>query len=478
MKNSWQRLDPGHPQFALKQVLTRIGVERDAVADWSPAPASLQRERILREVLRPAPTTDAWRALAEGDGCKLGAALDGLTLLAAADPAEEASMIALLLREALEEKDKTAALVTRDRALARRVTAELGRWNIAIDDSAGHPLSQTAPGAFLCLLAEAADSRFAPVALLALLKHPLTTMSDDASVFRAHARALDMALRGPRPDSGLAGIAATIQNADDNLKTWFAQVRDALAPLADALAHSEIAIADALAAHMAAAENLADASALWHGAAGDAANRFVADLQQAAVELPAIEPGSYAPLFRALTDEIAVRPAFGRHPRLAILGPLEARLQHFDLVVLGGLNEGSWPAAAAADPWFSRPMRRTLGLEQPERAIGLSAHDFAALAAGPRVVLTRALKSEGSPTMASRWLQRLTQLAGGLGIAERLTPTTHYDRIVAALSDPGETQAAPPPAPRPPVAARPRSCPSPRSKPGCAILMRSMPSEY
>ena len=456
-EDSWQRLDPGHPQFALKQVLTRIGVERDEVADWSPAPVSPQRERFLREVLRPAPTTDAWRALAEGDGGQLGTALNGLTLLAAADPAEEASIIALLLREALEEKDKTAALVTRDRALARRVTAELGRWNIAIDDSAGHPLSQTAPGAFLCLLAEAADSGFAPVALLALLKHPLTTMGDDAGVFRARARELDIALRGPRPDSGLAGIAAAIQNADDNLKTWFARVSHALAPLADALAKAEIAIADALGAHMAAAEKLADAAALWHGAAGDAANRFVADLQQAATaELPAIEAGSYAPLFRALTDEIAVRPTFGRHPRLAILGPLEARLQHFDLVVLGGLNEGSWPASAADDPWFSRPMRRTLGLEQPERAIGLSAHDFAALAAGPRVVLTRALKSEGSPTVASRWVQRLTQLAGGLGIAERLEPATQYDRIATALSDPGKTQPAPPPAPRPPIVARPR----------------------
>jgi ATP-dependent helicase/nuclease subunit B len=189
----------------LKQLLERIGVKREDVPDWVEAAGTPQRERILREVLRPAPTTDAWRALAEGNIGELTAGLNGLSLVKAADPAEEASVIALLLREALETPSHTAALVTRDRALARRVTAELGRWDIAIDDSAGRPLAQTEVGAFLCLIAEAADSGFAPVPLLALLKHPLATMGEDAAVFRGRARELDLKLRGPRPNSGLDG---------------------------------------------------------------------------------------------------------------------------------------------------------------------------------------------------------------------------------------------------------------------------------
>ncbi|MGC9954670.1 MAG: double-strand break repair protein AddB [Rhizomicrobium sp.] len=459
-EDSWQRLDPGHPQFTLKQLLERIGVEREDVADWVPSVGLPQRERILREVLRPAPTTDAWRALADSDGCELAAGLDGLTLLEAADPAEEASVIALLLREALETPAHTAALVTRDRALARRVTAELGRWDIAIDDSAGRPLAQTEVGAFLCLIAETVDSGFAPVPLLALLKHPLSTMSEDAAVFRARARELDLVLRGPRPDSGLAGIAAAIAHACDEagepLKTWFAQVAQTLAPFADALARPEVAIRDALAAHITAAERLAPNQNLWRGSAGTVAHQFVQEFSEAAADLPPIETRSYAVLFRALTEEPSVRPPFGRHPRLAILGPLEARLQHFDLIVLGGLNEGSWPASTADDPWFSRPMRHTLGLEQPERAIGLSAHDFATLAAGPRVVLTRALKAEGAPTVASRWLQRLVQLTRGLKIEAALASRTPYRLIAAALSDPGAPERIKPPAPRPPVSARPR----------------------
>lgn len=452
-EDSWQRLDPGHPQYGLKELLARIGIERADIADWS-APMAAARAHLLRETLRPAPTTDAWRALAERGGDDLAEGLEGLSLIEAADPAEEAAAIALLLREALEAQGKTAALVTRDRSLARRVAAELGRWQIAIDDSAGRPLSQTPPGAFLCLLADAADKEFAPVPLLALLKHPLCAMEEGAAAFRAKARELDLALRGPRPDPGLAGIAAALQG-HPSLSAWFARVSEVLVPLERALSRPEISLADALDAHLAAAARLSPADALWQGPAGEAARGFVEDLRRAAEPID-VEAAAYAPLLRTLMDEVAVRPPYGRHPRLAILGPLEARLQSYDLVVLGGLNEGCWPASAADDPWFSRPMRRTLGLEQPERAIGLSAHDFAALAASPRAVLTRALKAEGAPTVASRWLQRLKQLTAGLGLDERLKPKRDYLAIAGAMRDAGTAEPAAPPYPKPPVAARPR----------------------
>ena len=448
--DGWERVEAGHPQFALKQLLERIGVRRDQVGDWTETNAAPERERLLREVLRPAPTTDAWRALAESVHPPK---VEGLSLLEAADPAEEATAIALMLREALETPERRAALVTRDRGLARRVTAEMGRWNIAIDDSAGRPLSRTPVGSFLCLLAEVADERFAPVPLLALLKHPLARMGD-AAAFRANARALDKQLRGPRPDSGLKGIAAAIQNAPRELQSWFAKVAAILMPLEAALAKPEAALVDILKVHVDAAEALTDN--LWSGPDGLAANRLIRDLSDAAADLPDVEARSYAPMIRDFMDEVPVRPSYGRHPRLAILGPLEARLQSFDLVILGGLNEGSWPASAADDPWFSRPMRATLGLEPPERAIGLSAHDFASLAAQPRVVLTRAVKSDGTPMVASRWVQRLEQLTKGLGIEAALAPPPHIRKIAVALADSGKPTPVEAPYPCPDVAARPR----------------------
>jgi ATP-dependent helicase/nuclease subunit B len=503
---SWDSLDPGHPQYGMKQLLMRIAVAREDVADWD-GTANNARELVLREALRPAPTTDAWRALAESGNGAVAKGLEGLSLIHASDPAEEALVIALALREALETPNRTAALVTPDRSLARRVAGELRRWDIDVDDSAGRPLAHTPPGTFLCLLAEAADSGFAPVPLLALLKHPLATMGEDVAAFRSHARALDIALRGPRPDRGLEGIARAIRNSplswpanaghpvgdsslrngaspsaledtspgwpafaghdkksssdSSALQNWFEKLCSVLRPLADALAGPDSAIADILAAHVKAAEALAtDAKGgtqLWRGEAGDVASQLVGSLCDAASDLPVIEAGSYASLFRTFAMEAAVRPSFGRHPRLAILGPLEARLQSFDLIVLGGLNEGTWPRAGAADPWFSRPMRERLGLEQPERAIGLSAHDFATLAAGSEVILTRSLKSEGTPSVASRWVQRLTQLTNGLGLGDALRPAEDYIALAQSLGDAGEPLRMPIPAPTPPAEARPRS---------------------
>jgi ATP-dependent helicase/nuclease subunit B len=466
---SWRELDAGHPQFGLKQLLERIDVARAQVKDWNDAREG-GRERALREVLRPAPTTDAWRALVErGEADEIARGLDGLALIEAADPAEEALVVALILREALEEKGKTAALVTLDRTLARRVGGELARWSVEVDDSAGRPLSHTPPGTFLALLVEAADAAFAPVPLLAFLKHPLCTFGQDRVAFLYQARVLDRQLRGPRPDAGLDGIRIALERRRQDaaeaaqahlseLQYWFAELADALRPLEGVLSGKSVDLAEALETHLAVADKFAG-DALWTGEAGEAAAQFVDELRSAAQALAPIEAGGYAALFRALAENKSVRRVREGHPRIAILGPLEARLQNFDTLVLGGLNEGTWPRHAGADPWFSRPMRRAIGLEQPERSIGQAAHDVSMLAAGKRVLLTRALKSEGVPTVASRWLQRLQQLTSGLNLKTALAPTTDYVAIARSLLDAGEVQRMKRPAPTPPVEARPRELP-------------------
>ena len=421
-EESWNGLDPGHPQFGFKQLLRRIDVSRADVADFDCSPRAKQRETVLREILRPAPTTDAWRAIAERGSVEIAEGLNGLSLIEAAHPAEEAASIALILREALETHGRRAALVTPDRNLARRVAAEMGRWSIAIDDSAGRPLANTPPGTFLCLLAEAAVAEFAPVPLLALLKHPLSAGGQAPAHFRRRVRLLDrFCLRGPRPDPGLDGIrgtiAAALREAHERdrrydieriaeLAYWFQALSAILQPVVDSLATQHAKLAEVLDAHVSVAEGLAatdgegDDSRLWRGESGEAAAQFVADLAQAVGDLPEIERSSYPILFRALAEERAVRPPYGRHPRLTILGPLEARLQSFDVVVLGGLNEGTWPSSAAADPWLSRPMRAQLGLESPERRAQAAAHVCGA--PGPPYAGTEGRRlSDSCLTMAS-----------------------------------------------------------------------------
>ena len=469
-EGSWNALDPGHPQFGLRQLLKTIGADREDVKDWIRVETNPSREILFSETMRPAPTTDAWRDLAEQGGGEIKKGLRGLALVEAGDPAQEGLAVALALREALETEGRTAALVTPDRNLARRVAAEMARWNIAIDDSAGRPLAHTAAGTFLCLLAEAASARFAPVPLLALLKHPFARRGQDGAAFRARARELDRwCLRGPRPDPGLAGITRAIAKAGEErapsaglerLAVWWDEIAKILAPLEQVFAQPEALLQCLLEAQLDAAEALAcdegGACLLWAAEDGEAAFALTAELKLAAESLDAIETGTWSALFRSLAMKVPVRAQRGQHSRLAILGPLEARLQRFDLLILGGLNEGAWPQAAPSDPWFSRPMRASLGLEQPERGIGLSAHDFAMLASGPCVLLTRALKAEGAPTIASRWLQRLEQLTRGLQLREALAPKLDYARLAARLVDVQQASRLPRPAPTPPLEARPK----------------------
>jgi len=243
------------------------------------------------------------------------------------------------------------------------------------------------------------------------------------------------------------------------------RLADLAQPFADLLAQAPTPLGTLLAAHVAFAERLADdgqsdgARRLWHGEAGDAAAGFVADLKAAADGVPPLDGRDYGELLHTLMAPVAVRPAYGRHPRLAIWGPLEARLQHADRLVVGGLNEGSWPPEVAADPWMSRPMRLAFGLPPAERRIGLAAHDFAQAFCAPQVVLTRSARVEGTPAVPSRWLLRLDAVlaAGGLPDgAKALAPVDDWLAWHAALERPAGAEPGRAPEPRPPVAARPR----------------------
>ncbi|MGQ9370925.1 double-strand break repair protein AddB [Azospirillum sp. ST 5-10] len=469
---TWEavKADEAHPQHGLSRLLDRLGVARAAVGRWTEAPdGRAARGRLIAEAMRPAATTEGWRVL-EGLGAD---ALDGLTRIDAAGPEEEAMAIALLMRHALETPERRAALVTPDRSLARRVAMALRRWGVEVDDSAGRPLADTAVGTYLRLTAEVAASRAHPLAFLALAKHPLAAGGRDPSDFRHAARALERTLlRGPRPGDGFAGIAAALRAAAEDrfehpqqraiLLEWVEGIGALAEPLVARLAGTAD-LKDLLDAHVRFAEDLArsageaGADRLWRHDDGEAAAAFVDELRRAASGFPAVPGTEYPALLEALMAGRAVRPRFGLHPRLDILGPLEARLQHHDLTILGGLNEGTWPPDPAADPWMSRPMRRDFGLPSPERMIGLSAHDFAQACGAPAVVLTRAERVEGTPTVPSRWLLRLETVLRALGLEDGVEaagrPWLAYAR---ALDEPDAVRPVPPPEPRPPLAARPR----------------------
>ena len=476
--------DPTHPQSGLARLLAEdLRAGRSDVQDWqdpggaSSPEAAAARRRLLSEAMRPAATTEAWRRYGRDHAKEIGTAVEGLHLVTCRDAREEATAIAVLLREVLETPSKTAALVTPDRDLARRVSSEMGRWGLVVDDSSGMPLADRAPMVFLRLLADAVSERLAPVPLLALLKHPLAAGGLPIAEFRRRTRLLDrLVLRGPRPAPGLSGLLEAIAGAgagavdgglrpedQSMLSGWISATAAVWRPFAELLNSRDVPLADLLAAHVAAAEALAatdeeaGADRLWARDDGNAAAETLADLASAAEEAAPIGGGGYPAVFEALLDGRSHRARFGTHPRLSILGTLEARLTRFDRVVLGGLNEGSWPPEPPADPWMNRQMRRVFGLPAPERRISLAAHDFMMQAAGPEVFMTRAARVGGSPTVPSRWLLRLGAVLDSAGHGDRLgVGETSLLGLVSTLDRPTTRLPALPPEPRPPLADRPR----------------------
>ena len=418
-----------------------------------------RRLRLAAQALRPAALTNSWRDLA----AESRDTLTGLSRYDCPSPQDEGATIALLLRRALETPGMTAALVTPDRELARRVAAELRRWGIEIDDSAGAPLGRTPPGVFLRLVLDLAANALAPVPLMAALKHPLAAGGLAREAFRDRARRLESAIRGPRPAPGFAGLRAALAGKDlYRLRRFVDRLEDCLGRLAGLMEADAAPLAELVSAHVDAAERLAatdtesGVARLWRDAAGEAAARFCHELIDAAADFPALPGRHYPALFEALASGTVVRPAYGRHPRLAIWGLMEARLQQADLLVLGGLNEGTWPGPAAYDPWMSRQMRREFGIALPERAIGIAAHDFAQGLGAPSVALTRAARREGVPTVPSRWLLRLDTVLRAIGLDGALGPDPEIAAAVDLRDQPTQRRPAPVPEPRPPLAARPR----------------------
>jgi ATP-dependent helicase/nuclease subunit B len=460
-----------HPQYALKALLARLGYERADVRDWGVATdrdGPADRTAAVMAAMAPADAADGWHEEASAD------AFDGVTAIEAATPSEEAQVIALALREALTVPGRTAALVTPDRGLARRVAAHCRRWGLMVDDSGGVPLRLTPPGALALALVEAMSQGFAPVTLLAVLKHPLVASGDGRADWLAAARHLDFALRGVRPPPGLEAVGEQLERwqgdrinrqrkggADDErlaataarhdvMDQWWAAAAAALEPLSQ-LRDRDEADLPRLAAALRETGTALCGERLWSGTDGRALATLIEKLEADGAVFGGFDRDDAPALMAALLSDVAVRAAYGGHPRLSILGPLEAQLQRADLMILGGLNEGTWPGKPAPDPWLAPAIRGKLGLAGLARETGLAAHDFVGGLGARHVLLTRARRDASAPLVPSRFWLRVQAFSGGLAKADRLLA------IARTIDGQGQPQQAAPPRPAPPAARRPRT---------------------
>jgi ATP-dependent helicase/nuclease subunit B len=488
---SWTQISdhPEHPQFGLKKLLDSLGVDRAGVRDLEgsePSAPGQARATLVSEAMRPSGTTGRWRSYTQAaDREALRAALDRVSLIEAPTAQDEAETIALILREAAEYPGRTAALVSPDRLLARRVAVRLKTWGIEVDDSAGRPFAKTPPGTFLDLVISAIAKDFAPAETMALLKHPLTRLGLGAFSIRRAARNLELAVfRDIYLGKNLENVETAlvrIQEAERKhpvvkrirpdhwreTEDLVQRLKQAFAPLVAVFASKAPLPLQAIAkAHVETAEALCrlpdedtsedDGSPLWRNEAGAVASAFFADLYAPGLPEASIEAGDYPDLYRSLIVGLNVRPRVAVHPRLFIWGPFEARLQQTDVMILGSLNDGTWPEAADPGPWLNRPMRQELGLPSPEEKIGYAAHDFTSFLGAPRVYLTRAQKIDGVPTVASRWLMRLQALLTGMELTDALHSSEPWLGWALSRDVCGKRTPISAPEPRPPIALRPR----------------------
>ncbi|MEM8732010.1 MAG: double-strand break repair protein AddB, partial [Pseudomonadota bacterium] len=463
-----------HPQYRFKALMDRMTLAPDEIRPWTdtppPAPA---RNRVLSLALRPAPVTDAWLR----DGAllpDLPEATAGVTLVEAEDPRSEALAIALCLRDAVED-NRTAALITPDRMLTRQVEAALDRWGIVADDSAGQPLHLSPPGRFLRQIADLMAAPPTSETLLALLKHPLCHSGPGRGDHLIHTRDLELWLRrhGP-PHPAPEMLDRFVADLVDRRKTpppehWRSWVSAVLLTPQNRPAPAPVPLPDQVAALRRLAERAAAGSAgsesggLWDQNAGQEAARVLGELETHAAAGGAMSARDMADLVTALLQRETVRDRDKPHPLVMIWGTLEARVQGADLLILAGLNEGTWPEPARPDPWLNRTLRDRAGLLLPERRIGLAAHDFQQAMGAPNVWITRARRNADSETVPSRWVNRLVNLLAGLpgrGGPEALAQMRQRGQIwldrAGALEHAERRPGAARPAPRPPVGVRPR----------------------
>ena len=435
-----------HPQYHLKLLLNRMGMARGEVRHWhrrGMGAAPPERSHAIGALFLPPEASTRWVDL-PADRRRLS----GVRLMESASPEAEAQAIALLARQALETPEKRVAIVTPDRALARRVVQHLRRWNIEADDSAGRPLSQTPAGRLLLLLAEVVAEDAAPVPLVGLLGHPLVRRGEERRAHLAALRAFDRRLRGPRQAPGLEPLDPVAAKA--GVAEWWSDIKTILQPLVGAA--QDMTLSDSLDLLVTAGEALCGEE-LWAQEDGRALSTFIEDWRLWSRETGfAIDPRDLHTVLLDALGDIAVRPPYGGHPRIAVYGLLEARMSRADMVVCAGLNEGSWPARTGAEPLLAPAVLRALGVPSAEFRIGLSAHDLAGALGAPEVVLSRSQRDADGPAIASRfWLRVKALLGGDLRASHEENAIPH---IAEALDKPDEVTPATQPKPVPSHAQR------------------------
>lgn len=437
-----------HPQATMLSLLAQCDVDAATVQDWPVSfcpfehkQEALARRHLFQEMMRPAALCEQWAQVSISPE-----AIENITLLETATAQEEADAIALMIRHELESSTRNVAVVTANRSLAKALKASLSRWNIMIDDSTADKVLETSEGIFFMQIAQMVQSNYEPEEVLACIKHPLFRLPEE--VGQDVVAKLDLLLRGCKAASRLKAMLLDENPATDEAKLLYHLRQHCLK-----LEHYA-SVSERLDAHRQTADALSD-GAIYTSVSGKVLHKSLEEIQTALKEHPHMT-SDYASLIQTMLAQATLRDARQEtHTRLALLSPLEARLQYYEMCILAGVNEGMWPQGASPSPWMNRQMRASIGMPDTDKRIGLAAHDFLQCLAKPRVVITRSIKEDGVETMPSRWLTRIVALLRKDGLEHRVKPEYPWAEWARALHTPEEYHRPFPPEPKPSIAHRP-----------------------
>jgi ATP-dependent helicase/nuclease subunit B len=450
----WDAIDPMHPYFYQKHLVERMAIDRRSIQLWPGqdcTPNQQEKLKLAHYALQPQDVFDLSDAVIDKK------ILQGLEFIVAENPLHEAKIIALHLREVLNVKDQTAMVVTPDRVLAQYIQQEMQRWNVAVNDSAGVSLGDTSIGLFLKLIAGFAQSSTPKTHILSILRHEYFRLHAPQETRAKAIDELETKLREKfLPHDGLSGFAVTYETG---------LLKDTLDILQPFTVAGQKTLQEWLALHITAAEHMATTATvpgtdvLWKYEDGESAAQLLYKLHEASASNPIeMTIQDYASFIGSALDQVVVRPRYGIHPRLRILSPIEARLQHADLVIMAGLNEGVWPAPVKADTWLSRPMQSEMKFGSPDRRIGQSALDFQLFICSPHVLATWSKKREGVLAHPSRWLQQIFAVLDKNKMLPKFNESPYY-QWAQHWDSPVKLTPHPAPSYAPPLKLRPRQLP-------------------
>lgn len=439
----WQAIKPSHSQFSHRRFFEREGIDYKGVKLLP-----VTQERDL-----------SFSSLMCDDLSQAKMNLGGVKILELETPQDEARSVALIIREKLATPNQTIAVVSADKKFGKRLRMELQRWNIEIDDSAGIPLCETALGQLMLLTAELRDFEDDPIRVLSILKHPSSCLWLPRPDLLRLVRILETHVLRARKDlsdlssSLLERISHRCQPAHKTnvirlIKSW----QDLAKPFLELNKKQAVPFKTILETHLNLLEHLSTQNILWGSEAGQALSPHLQRLLSYSECFESMTCSDYAHFLRIFLNQITLHEPFA-HPRVQLLGPIEARLVQADLVILTDVNEGSWPKYPKINPWLNCSMQRAIGLPDQESQIGEEALDFTLALGNKDVILTRALRTDGNPTNPSRWLLRLKAIASCHNVDLTYPKNTYI--WLHLLDQPSTELKIKEPAPCPPLSVRP-----------------------